>query len=106
MLEVFLDSDLDSDFGAGLSLGVVLLELVALAVDVAVEGVLVSLSLGGGELGLWYKSLYQPAPFKMKPLPVEICFSAVFFLHFGHFVRSSSLILCSTSQAWRQLLQR
>src|SRR5690606_31072478 len=46
--------------------------------------------------GLWYRSVYQPAPFRMK-LPPEIRRFALDAPHFGHTLAGSSEMRCSIS---------
>lgn len=46
-----------------------------------------------------YRSAYQPPPFKIKPVPREICRLAVSSLHFPHALSGGSLIDCSISHS-------
>jgi hypothetical protein len=46
--------------------------------------------------GLWYKSEYQPPPFKMK-LPPLMRRRAFDFLQVGHFLAGASEMRCSSS---------
>lgn len=46
-----------------------------------------------------YKSAYQPPPFKIKPVPREICRLAVSSLHFPQALSGGSLIDCSVSHS-------
>jgi hypothetical protein len=50
-------------------------------------------------LGELYRSAYQPLPFRMKPVPREICLRAVSPWQLGHSLRGSSRIDCSVSHS-------
>ncbi len=49
-----------------------------------------------------YRSEYQPPPFRMKPVPREICRRAVCSLQRGHSVSAVSFMDCSNSHSFRQ----
>lgn len=52
-----------------------------------------------------YRSEYQPPPFKMNPVPREICRRAVALLHAGHSESGASLMDCSASHSCAQDVQ-
>ena len=52
-----------------------------------------------------YRSAYQPPPFRMNPVPREICRRAVSLWQLGHSLRGSSRIDCSVSHSCVQDVQ-
>ncbi|MFT3776458.1 MAG: hypothetical protein QM820_64785 [Minicystis sp.] len=64
--------------------------------DEPLEGLLSDDPLFEDEL---YRSAYQPPPFKMKPVPREICRRAVCWWQLGHSVSAASLMDCSNSHS-------
>jgi hypothetical protein len=49
-----------------------------------------------------YRSEYQPPPFRMNPVPREICRRALARWQLGHSVSALSLMDCSASHSWWQ----
>jgi len=83
------------------------------AVDVALEDPDEELALAPPSASFFpddppelYPSAYHPPPLRMKPAPPETCRRAVRWAQTGQVSSAGSLIRCSASHSWWQLVQK